>query len=121
MSEEVIEYHGSCHCGAVKFSFLSPKIQAGLQCNCSICAKKNGVMSANTFSPIELKQEIVGDSLATYEFGSGVAKHHFCRHCGIYPFHQTMRQPGFYRVNLNCVEGLDTNELTLSLFDGASL
>ena len=78
-------------------------------------------MSTDAFSTDELKLDITGDALATYEFGSGVAKHHFCKICGIYPFHQTMRQPGYYRVNLNCVNGISTEGLTLSLFDGASL
>ena len=121
MSENIIEYHGSCHCGSVKFSFNSTEIKEGLKCNCSICLKKNGTMSIDAFSPDELKLEITNDALATYEFGSGVAKHHFCKHCGIYPFHQTKRQPGYYRVNLNCVDSVNTNELVLSVFDGASL
>lgn len=121
MSENLIQYRGSCHCGAVKFSFQLPEITTGLKCNCSICAKKNGIMSAQVFSPDELVLDIAGNALATYEFGSGVAKHHFCQCCGIYPFHQTMRKPGYYRVNLNCVDGLNAEALTLSFFDGASL
>ena len=65
--------------------------------------------------------EVTGDNLATYEFGSRVAKHHFCKTCGIYPFHQTMRKPGHYRLNLGCVEELDATRLPFEVFDGASI
>ncbi len=46
------------------------------------------VLAAN-----EITINVQNDSLATYEFSSGNAKHHFCRHCGIYTFHQTLRKP----------------------------
>ena len=65
--------------------------------------------------------KVSGNELATYEFASHVAKHHFCKRCGIYPFHQTLRKPGHYRVNLGCVEGVDVLNLPVELIDGASL
>ena len=121
MTSQTQEYKGSCHCGSVQFSFVAPKIEQGVKCNCSICIKKNALMSADAFSGEELKLSISNDALATYEFGTGIAKHHFCKRCGIYPFHQTLRKPGYYRVNLACVEGLDISALPFSVFDGASL
>ena len=36
-----------------------------------------------------------------------MAKHYFCKHCGIYPFHQTRTDPRFWRVNIGCLEGVD--------------
>ena len=78
-------------------------------------------MSALTVAPDEIEIEATGDNLATYEFGSRVAKHHFCKTCGIYPFHQTMRKPGHYRLNLGCVEELDATRLPFEVFDGASI
>jgi len=78
-------------------------------------------MSGFILSEAELVRTIDNDALATYTFGSNVAKHHFCNQCGIYPFHQTLRKPGFYRVNLNCIDGLDLSALTLASFDGANL
>ena len=59
--------------------------------------------------------------LRTYQFGTGVAKHRFCARCGIYPFHETMRKPGYLRVNLGCVDGLDAYALPCSVFDGKDL
>lgn len=79
------------------------------------------MMSAQVFSPTVLQIIVDDDALGTYEFGTGVAKHHFCRRCGIYPFHQTMRNPGQYRVNLTCIDNLDISQLNYTVFDGASL
>ena len=34
-------YRGSCHCGAIRFTFKGPdKIESGLRCNCSICRRR---------------------------------------------------------------------------------
>ena len=116
-----MKYQGSCHCGDIEFEFESDEITKGLRCNCSVCTRKGAMMSAFVLSNAELKFTAKDDSLGTYTFGSGVAQHHFCNNCGIYTFHQTMRMPGHYRVNLGCVEGLDSVNLPFDLFDGASL
>ena len=116
-----MQYSGQCHCGCVSFSFDVSCIKEGLTCNCSLCLRKGAIMSNFILSEEALVREIKDDALSTYTFGTGVAKHHFCQKCGIYPFHQTLRKPGFYRVNLNCIEGLDLNSLSLSEFDGAHL
>ncbi|MDR3411736.1 MAG: GFA family protein [Formivibrio sp.] len=116
------EYKGSCHCGAIRFTFTGPAlIERGLRCNCSVCRRKGAAMSPFMVASDEIKIEVQDDALATYAFGCQVAKHHFCKICGIYPFHQTLRKPGHYRVNLGCVEGLDSTALPCDVFDGASL
>lgn len=114
-------YHGSCHCGAIQFEFQSAPINEGLRCNCSICKRKGALMSNFILAPEEIKITVKDDKLATYTFDSEIAKHHFCKTCGIYPFHQTLRLPGHYRVNLGCVDNLDIFSLTTTLFDGAAL
>lgn len=78
-------------------------------------------MSAFTISKAELKVTADEGALSTYEFGSGAAKHHFCNRCGIYPFHQSMRQIGYYRINLGCLEGIDPSVLPFEVFNGASI
>ena len=114
-------YQGSCHCGSVKFTFKAPEIVGGLRCNCSICVKKGAMIGSFLIAPEDMDIQVEGDLLASYTFATHVAKHHFCRQCGIYPFHQTLRKPGYYRVHLGCVEGVNPLELPYELIDGASL
>jgi len=115
-------YKGSCHCGNVNFSFSHDEITTGLRCNCSLCIRKGAVMTDFVIPPgmlnIEVKEK---DSLGLYEFDNKVAHHYFCKQCGIYTFHQTLRMPEQYRVNLGCVESIDPLSLETSLFDGKSL
>jgi len=115
-------YHGTCHCGAVSFSFEHDGvIDKGVRCNCSICKRKGAVMSPFTIAPEQFQIKSDGDALGLYQFDSKVAKHYFCRTCGIYPFHQTLRQPGYYRVNFGCIDEIDSFALNIDVFDGKSL
>ncbi|MES9965716.1 MAG: GFA family protein [Sedimenticola sp.] len=115
------EYKGSCHCGAVKFSYTGEAIEKGLRCNCSICSRKGAMMSAEVIPLEKLKIDAEENALGLYQFGAKTAKHHFCRQCGIYTFHETARFPGHYRVNLGCIEGIDPLALEADLFDGKHL
>lgn len=114
-------YQGRCHCGAISFSFDGPAIECGLKCNCSICIRKGASMTAFTLAADELHIVAKGDSLSCYQFGSEVAKHYFCRHCGIFTFNETLRKPGHFRVNLGCIDDINALELPADIFDGASL
>ncbi|RDE24762.1 GFA family protein [Motiliproteus coralliicola] len=118
---KVQQYQGRCHCGAVSFSFTGDPIEQGLRCNCSLCARKGALMLPYLLSREQLKIEANPDSLGLYQFGSRVAKHYFCRHCGIYTFHETLRTPGSLRVNLGCIEELDLETLAIQRFDGKHL
>jgi hypothetical protein len=114
-------YTGSCHCGAVRFSFESEVITKGVRCNCSLCKRKGAMMSPEPIPAEKLIIEATGDSLGLYQFGIKTAKHYFCKNCGIYTFHETARKIGHYRVNLGCVEGVDTFALEADVFDGKNL
>ncbi|WP_435684787.1 GFA family protein, partial [Sedimenticola selenatireducens] len=100
-------YNGSCHCGDIRFSFEHDEITGGLHCNCSICIRKGALMSDFTIPAKDLQIDAKPGALALYKFGSGVAKHYFCKQCGIYPFNETLRMPGHFRVNLGCIDGVD--------------
>jgi hypothetical protein len=73
------------------------------------------------FAAGELRVLSGEDALTLYQFNTKVAKHYFCKHCGIYPFHQTRKDPLLWRVNLGCVDGLDAYALEAGVNDGASL
>ena len=117
----MVTYNGSCHCGNISFSFEHEKIDSGLRCNCSICRRKAAVMSDFTLAPEQLNIKENNHSLAVYQFDTKVAKHYFCKTCGIYPFHETVRKPGHYRVNLGCIDDIDTSDLKVDVFDGKSI
>jgi hypothetical protein len=114
-------YKGSCHCGAVRFSYQGETIEKGLRCNCSICERKGALMSSEIIAPEAMQIDAEEGALGLYQFGDKVAKHYFCKRCGIYTFHQTIRKPGHYRVNLGCIEGVDPLTLAFDVFDGKHL
>lgn len=76
-------YHGSCHCGAVKYTMELDLSQGVSQCNCSICTKVNQLgASGKPHQLVVLQGE---DQCTTYRFGP-VATRYFCKHCGIHVF-----------------------------------
>ena len=114
-------FEGSCHCGAVTFSFLSPDIKKVMRCDCSLCARKGIAMTTNLVSPECIDIFDPTSALTTYQFGTMTARHHFCSRCGIHTFVETRLNPGHYRINLGCVDKLDALKLPEELYDGKSL
>ena len=112
---------GKCHCGAIRFSYQAEKISKGIRCNCSICVRKGALMTTEAIAPEDITIDIEEGALGLYEFGTKTAKHYFCKKCGIYTFHQTLRQPGFYKANIGCLEGVDSSALEVINFDGKNL
>jgi hypothetical protein len=110
---------GSCHCGAVQFEVRTPVAPAA-RCNCSLCRRKGALMTP-AFPAADLTIVSGKDALTLYQFNTNVAKHYFCKHCGIYPFHQTRKDPLLWRANIGCLEGVDPYALDAGLNDGASL
>ena len=118
MTKSSIKYQGSCHCKSVEFEFQCEPIDSALQCNCSICIRKNAIMSKVYIQPENFRLLKGKESLSVYHWGDKDVNHYFCKHCGIYPFHDSIYQPGSYRVNLGCVEELAPRSLTITEFDG---
>jgi hypothetical protein len=114
-------YQGSCHCGAVRFTFEHPPIDKGVRCNCSFCSRRGAMMSPEPIPPEKFHIDADEGSLGLYQFGIKTAKHYFCKHCGIYPFHETALKPGYFRANLGCVEGVDPFSLEADILDGKNL
>lgn len=98
-----------CHCGAVEISaFLPHGTEAAGRCDCSICRRRGpGAITARTDSLRVLKGR---RALRCYSFHSHVAKHWFCRHCGIYVYHQRRSDPAECGINIGCIEGIDPRE-----------
>ena len=96
---------GACHCGAVQFEAQLPEPLAGSRCNCSICAMKGAAM---VYVPLADLRVTAGEgSLGCYSFNTGVAKHWFCRNCGIHIYHQARSDPDLCGVNAATLDGVD--------------
>ena len=121
LGAQMIRYTGSCHCGAVKFTFSAPEIEQAMRCDCSICARKGMSMSITTIAPEDIEISTEEDVLSTYQFGSMTARHHFCSQCGIHTFVETRLNPGHYRINLGCVDGINAPRLPEIIYDGQAL
>ncbi|SAK48021.1 aldehyde-activating protein [Caballeronia temeraria] len=109
---------GACHCGAVTFEVDTPP-EPAVRCNCSFCRRRGAVMSA-PFVKEKLRILSGEDELTLYQFNTQVAKHFFCKRCGIYTFHQTRSNPDEWRVNLGCIDDVDAYSLDAPVKDGAS-
>ena len=108
-------YHGSCHCQAVRFTVEAPDVVEVERCNCSICAKSGFL---HLIVPLAKFQLLSGEEqLETYTFNTGVAKHYFCKTCGIKPFYVPRSNPDGMDVNLNCLDELPP-EVSIVDFDG---
>ncbi len=107
---------GSCHCGRVQISVQVPRIASISRCNCSICIKSGYLHLIVSREDMDLLQG--EEDLSEYRFNTGLARHLFCRHCGIKVFYVPRSHPEGYSVNLNCLE-LDKNiHLKFKNFDG---
>ena len=58
------------------------------------------------------------EELTTYRFNTGIARHTFCRHCGIHPFYVPRSDPNKIDVNARCLEVVDLSNLKPEPFDG---
>jgi len=110
-------YHGSCHCGSIKFEIDADLSEITL-CTCSMCSKKGGLFCY--VSPDQFRQLQGEDDLVVYRFNTEQAKHNFCKHCGIHAFGHPRSTPEIYLVNVRCLDDFDleTKEYEVKLFDG---
>jgi hypothetical protein len=118
MVDEMVRHQGGCHCGAVRFAVQAPAMLEVLDCNCSICAMVGYLHLIVPRARFELLQ---GEgSLTTYTFNTGVARHTFCRVCGVKPFYVPRSHPDGISVNARCLDPGTVTRLTVQPFDGHS-
>lgn len=110
-----MKFNGSCHCGAITFEVDAPEKPECLECNCSICSKVGYLHLVVPKSKFTLLSG--EEAIATYTWNTGVAKHTFCKVCGVKPFYIPRSNPDGYSVNVRCLDPWPEN-LTIKKFDG---
>jgi hypothetical protein len=111
-------YRGSCHCGGVQFQ-VEADITELYTCDCSLCSKKNALMT--NLHESALKVLAGADTLTLYQWNTKIARHYFCSVCGIYPFHRKRSMPDHYGVNVRCLEGLDIAVIPVRAAEGKGM
>jgi hypothetical protein len=110
-------YQGGCHCGQFRFE-ITTDLDKVVECNCSICTKKGAIHHR---VPPERFRLLTGqDSLTLYQSGTKVAKHWFCKTCGIHPFSNPRSAPELYSINLRCLDDFHAliHGVEIKQFDG---
>jgi hypothetical protein len=111
-----IVHSGGCHCGRVRFEVDAPAEFSVSECNCSICSKSGYLHLIVPRSRFRLIQG--GESLTSYTFNTGTAKHLFCSVCGIKSFYVPRSHPDGYSVNARCLDSSTIQRMTVTPFNG---
>ena len=111
----LLTHHGGCHCGAVAFEVDAPARVTVSECNCSIC-RMSGYL--HLIVPRTRFRLLRGaDSLSEYRFNTSVARHLFCRRCGVKSFYVPRSNPDGYSVNVRCLDQSTLEHIEIEPFD----
>ncbi len=109
---------GTCHCGAVRFEITSDLSEL-TTCDCSLCIKKNALMVKVHESQFRLLSR--EGELSEYRWNTNIARHYFCKTCGIYTFHRKQAMPEYYGVNIFCLDGVEPKTIPVRATKGATM
>ena len=115
-SDEFVVHRGGCHCGRVRFEADAPSALTVQDCNCSLCAMSGFwhlIVPAARFRLLS-----GADDLIEYTFNTGVAKHRFCRVCGVKSFYIPRSNPDGVDINARCLDAGSATGITIEPFDG---
>lgn len=111
-----LKVRGGCHCGAVRFEAVIRKVMESQVCNCSICRKcgfQHLIVPAGRFKLIAGE-----DRMNEYRFGSGEARHLFCKECGVKSYYVPRSNPDGFSLNVRCLDLPLGAEVEFREFDG---
>jgi hypothetical protein len=113
----LVSHRGGCHCGRIRFEVDAPARIDALECNCSICRMTGFLHLIVAAARFRLLQG--AEFLTEYTFHSGVAKHRFCRVCGVKAFYVPRSNPDGFDINVRCLDPETIESVSVSLFDDA--
>jgi hypothetical protein len=116
-------YHGSCHCGAVRYEADIDLEEDTGRCNCSVCSKRR--FWGTTVRPEQFRLIEGEAALGDYRFNTNSVHHRFCRTCGTPTFgHGFIEDVGgaFYSVSLATLDDAlpDLAQAPVKYMDGAN-
>jgi hypothetical protein len=98
----LVKHSGGCHCGRVRYEVMAPaKFEVG-ECNCSMCSRTG--FQHLPVPAAQFKLLAGEDALSNYQFNTKVAKHLFCRFCGVKSFYVPRSHPDGFSVNVRCLD-----------------
>ncbi|XP_051552574.1 centromere protein V [Myxocyprinus asiaticus] len=112
----LVKHTGGCHCGAVRFEVRSAPDLHVFNCNCSICTKKQNHHFIVPKSQFTLLQG--SDNITTYTFNTHMAKHTFCKICGVQSFYTPRSNPDGFGVAPHCLDPGTVGSVTVEDFCG---
>jgi hypothetical protein len=105
-------YAGSCHCKLVRFEADIDFDAGTAKCNCSFCSRLRYWLVQVKPQAFRLLSE--ESALTIYQGGNPVARHPFCKRCGVHAFDRVAMPNGtgypYVNVNIMCLEDLDIDE-----------
>ncbi|KAK9774847.1 putative CENP-V/GFA domain-containing protein [Seiridium cardinale] len=112
-----INYHGSCSCGAYKFSVALSPSQRPVKCNCAICSKK-GALWLFPEVPEDFTVENDKGKLVSYTFDRKYWSHEFCGTCGVNVKVLVFEGGWPLAINALSLTGFDIRPSEVTLNDG---
>ena len=112
----MVTHSGGCHCGRVRFEVVAPADIDAVRCDCSICSMSGYlhlIVARDAFTLLQGEE-----ALETYRFNTGVARHSFCRTCGIKSFYVPRSHPEGVSVNVRCLDDATIGSVSVKEFGG---
>jgi hypothetical protein len=106
----LIDHNGSCHCGAVRVTFRTPRPIGELvigRCDCSFCRRHGARTVAMPKGELVIRAK--AEALRRYHFGLGITDMLLCAECGVYVAALIEHEGRIYAtLNANVLEARDT-------------
>jgi hypothetical protein len=110
-------YHGSCHCGGVRFECDLDLDEGTRRCNCSFCLKSRywkALAKSDSFRLLDGEKVMAAYQASSSLWPPGNVYHFFCGTCGVRPFSRGCLEEfggDFHMVNIVCLDDATDEEL----------
>ncbi|HWU70199.1 MAG TPA: GFA family protein [Pseudoxanthomonas sp.] len=105
-------YHGSCHCGAVRYQASLDLAEGTGRCNCTYCSKIRNWSARATDFELLAGEAALGDY--GKDWGEGNLHHRFCTRCGVTVYgHGHIPEAGgdYLAIHVNTLDDASIDEL----------